>query len=176
MEEKYKNTKETLKSLSSYVSPMAGRSSKRSSSLGTTNEVEKIFNKFDKNRDGKISHDELNNVLNALGSQTTSDEVSCIMSEIDKDGDGFISLAEFAKFYMDGSTTLESSTKELRGAFDLYDLDKNGLISANELQEVLRRLGEKCTLVECSKMISSFDTDGDGHVNFEEFKNMMKQG
>lgn len=98
------------------------------------------------------------------------------MSEIDKDGDGFINLGEFAKFYMDGSTSPESSTKELRGAFDLYDLDKNGLISANQLQEVLRRLGEKCTLVECSKMISSFDTDGDGHVNFEEFKNMMKQG
>uniref|UniRef100_A0A7N2RCX7 EF-hand domain-containing protein n=1 Tax=Quercus lobata TaxID=97700 RepID=A0A7N2RCX7_QUELO len=122
---------------------MASRSSNRSSSLGTTNEVEKIFNKFDKNGDGKISHDELNDVLRALGSQTTSDE---------------------------------SSTKELHEAFDLYDLDKNGLISANELQEVLRRLGEKCTLVECSKMISSFDTDGDGHVNFEEFKNMMKQG
>ncbi|XP_050259623.1 probable calcium-binding protein CML23 [Quercus robur] len=155
---------------------MASRSSNRSSSLGTTNEVEKIFNKFDKNGDGKISHDELNDVLRALGSQTTSDEVSCIMSEIDKDGDGFISFGEFAKFYMNGSTTPESSTKELREAFDLYDLDKNGLISANELHEVLRRLGEKCTLVEyCSKMISSFDTDGDGHVNFEEFKNMMKQ-
>ena len=76
---------------------------------------------------------------------------------------------------MDGSTKSESSTKELRGAFDLYDLDKNGLISTN-VQEVLRRLGEKCTLVECSKMISSFNIDGDGHVNFEEFKNMMKQG
>ena len=98
------------------------------------------------------------------------------MSEIDKDGDGFISLGEFAKFYMDGLTTPKSSTKELRGVFDLYDLDKNGLISANELQEVLRQLGEKCTLVERSKMISSFDTNGDGHVNFKEFKNMMKQG
>ncbi|KAM4087732.1 hypothetical protein ACB094_07G017800 [Castanea mollissima] len=154
---------------------MASRSSKRSISLGTTNEVEKIFNKFDKNGDGKISHDDLNDVLHALGSQMTSAEVSCIMSEIDKDGDGFISLDEFTNFYMDGSTTPESSTQELRGAFDLYDLDKNGLISANELQEVLSRLGEKYTLVECSKMISSFDTDGDGHVNFEEFKNMMKK-
>ena len=59
------------------------------------------------------------------------------MSEIDKDGDGFISLDEFAKFHMGGSSS-ESSTKELRDAFDLYDLDKNGLISTNELHEVLR--------------------------------------
>ncbi|KAL4613958.1 hypothetical protein ACB092_07G020200 [Castanea dentata] len=156
---------------------MAAKNSKRSSSssLGTTDEVKKIFNKFDKNGDGKISRDELKDILHALGSRTTTDEVSRIMSEIDKDGDGFISLDEFAEFHMGGSSS-ESSTKELRDAFDLYDLDKNGLISANELHEVLRRLGEKCTLGECSKMISSVDKDGDGHVNFEEFKNMMKQG
>ena len=155
---------------------MGAKNSKRSSSsLGTTDEVKKIFNKFDKNGDGKISRDELKDILYALGSRTTSDEVSCIMLEIDKNGDGFISLDEFAKFHMGGSSS-ESSTKELRDAFNLYDLDKNGLISANELHEVLRQLGEKCTLVECSKMISSVDTDSDGHVNFEEFKNMMKQG
>ncbi|KAF3961751.1 hypothetical protein CMV_013670 [Castanea mollissima] len=157
---------------------MAAKNSKRSSSssLGTTDEVKKIFNKFDKNGDGKISRDELKDILHALGSRTTADEVSRIMSEIDKDGDGFISLDEFAEFHKGGSSSSESSTKELRDAFDLYDLDKNGLISANELHEVLRRLGEKCTLNECSKMISSVDKDGDGHVNFEEFKNMMKQG
>ena len=152
------------------------RSSSSSSSLGTTDEVKKVFNKFDKNGDGKISRDELKDILHALGSQTTSDEVSRIMSEIDKDGDGFISLEEFAEFHKGGSSSSASSTKELRDAFDLYDLDKNGLISAKELHEVLRRLGEKCTLVDCSKMISSVDKDGDGHVNFDEFKNMMKQG
>ena len=152
------------------------RSSSSSSSLGTTDEVKKVFNKFDKNGDGKISRDELKDILHALGSQTTSDEVSRIMSEIDKDGDGFISLEEFAEFHKGGSSSSASSTKELRDAFDLYDLDKNGLISAKELHEVPRRLGEKCTLVDCSKMISSVDKDGDGHVNFDEFKNMMKQG
>ncbi|KAL5570813.1 hypothetical protein UlMin_023610 [Ulmus minor] len=139
-------------------------------SLGSMEEVEKIFNKFDKNGDGKISSGELKDVLLDLGSDTSSDEVKRIMSEIDKDGDGYIDLQEFAEFHRGGS---DGDNKELRDAFDLYDLDKNGLISVKELHAVLKRLGEKCSLSDCSRMIRSVDADGDGNVNFEEFKKMM---
>ncbi|KHN41077.1 Putative calcium-binding protein CML27 [Glycine soja] len=67
----------------------------------------------------------------------------------------------------------KDDSKELRDAFDLYDVDKNGLISAKELHDVLRNLGEKCSLSDCRRMISNVDADGDGNVNFEEFKKMM---
>lgn len=141
-------------------------------------EVKKIFDKFDKNGDGKISSSELKDILHSLGSMTSPDEVKRIMSEIDKDGDGVISLDEFAEFHLGGSSSDDSQSynRELRDAFDLYDLDKNGLISASELHAVLKRLGEKCTLADCCKMISAVDADGDAHVNFEEFKNMMGRG
>lgn len=133
-------------------------------------EVRKVFDKFDKNGDGKISRDELREILRALGSErTSSEEAKKVMAELDKDGDGFIDIAEFADFYC-GSP---GSTKELKDAFDMYDLDKNGLISAKELHAVLKSLGEKCSLKDCSKMISKVDVDGDGNVNFEEFKKMM---
>ncbi|KAG2710783.1 hypothetical protein I3843_04G044200 [Carya illinoinensis] len=141
-------------------------------------EVKNIFNKFDKNGDGKISCDELKDIIHALGSRTSSvDEVKRIMSEVDKDGDGFIDLDEFVEFHFGGSSSgsTQDSTRELRDAFELYDLDKDGLISASELHSVLKRLGEKCTMVDCCKMIRAVDTDGDAHVNFEEFKKMMKR-
>ncbi|KAL6225891.1 PREDICTED: probable calcium-binding protein CML23-like isoform 2 [Fragaria vesca subsp. vesca] len=132
-------------------------------------ELKKIFNKFDKNGDGKICRDELREIFRELGSETTPEEVKTIMAEFDKDGDGRIDLDEFAEILNGGST------KDLRDAFDLYDLDKNGRISASELHEVLKRLGQKCSLKDCAKMIGSVDADGDGHVNFEEFKKMMKK-
>ncbi|MED6209342.1 hypothetical protein PIB30_053702 [Stylosanthes scabra] len=134
-------------------------------------EVRKIFNKFDKNGDGKISCSELKEMLLALGSKTSSDEVRRMMEEIDQNGDGYIDIKEFADFHCTGTAADES--KELRDAFDLYDLDKNGLISAAELHSVLKRLGEKCSLGDCRRMIKSVDADGDGNVNFEEFKKMM---
>lgn len=146
-------------------------------SLGPMDEVRKIFSKFDENGDGKISCDELKNVLRALGSETSSDEVKRIMSEIDKDGDGYIDLDEFAEFHRGSGAGDQGDgacgNKELKDAFDLYDLDKNGKISASELHSVLKRLGEKCSLSDCRRMIKSVDADGDGSVNFEEFKKMM---
>ena len=140
-------------------------------SLGTMEDVERVFNRFDKNGDGKISEEEFADVLRALGSDTSPDELKRIMSEIDTDGDGFIDLKEFADFHQ--ATDGSGGVRELRDAFDLYDRDKNGLISASELLAVFKNLGEKVTLKDCSRMISSVDADGDGCVNFEEFKKMM---
>ncbi|GMH04356.1 hypothetical protein Nepgr_006195 [Nepenthes gracilis] len=99
-----------------------------------------------------------------------------MMSEMDKDGDGYIDLYEFADFHKrsGGGDGANGNTEELRDAFAMYDKDKNGLISARELHSVLKSLGENCSLKDCSRMISSFDIDGDGFVNFEEFKKMMR--
>ncbi|XP_058787457.1 calcium-binding protein CML24-like [Vicia villosa] len=131
-------------------------------------EVRKIFNKFDKNGDGKISRAELKEMMLALGSKTTSEEVNRMMAEVDQNGDGYIDLKEFGEIHTGGG-----DSSELREAFEMYDLDKNGLISAKELHAVMRRLGEKCSLSDCRKMIGNVDADRDGNVNFEEFKKMM---
>ncbi|KAL2339767.1 hypothetical protein Fmac_007707 [Flemingia macrophylla] len=85
--------------------------------------------------------------------------------------DSFINLSEFAAFYR--SDTVDSGDTELRDAFNLYDQDKNDLISATELYQVLNCLGMKCSVDECHNMIKSVDFDGDGNVNFPEFKRMM---
>ncbi|XP_043693982.1 probable calcium-binding protein CML18 [Telopea speciosissima] len=147
--------------------------------LDNMEELEKVFKRFDANGDGKISSTELGNVLNALGSETSPDEIKRMMAEIDTDGDGFIDLKEFADFHRggkNGDSNTAGGMKELKDAFNMYDRDKNGLISVTELHMVLKNLGEKCSIHDCSKMIRSVDADGDGNVNFEEFKKMMTNG
>ncbi|CAA3013102.1 calcium-binding protein CML24-like [Olea europaea var. sylvestris] len=137
--------------------------------LTEAEEVEKVFEKFDTNGDHKISLSELGEIMKALGSKTEEEELKHIMSELDTDGDGSIDINEFKAFYCG------SGDNELKEAFDLYDKDKNGKISASELHSVLKGLGEKCSLKDCRRMISSVDVDGDGCVNFEEFKKMMSR-
>ncbi|KAK1351638.1 putative calcium-binding protein CML23 [Heracleum sosnowskyi] len=135
-------------------------------------DVKRVFNDFDTNGDGKIDASELRSILLTLGTDASPKEIAGIMSEIDSDGDGFIDLNEFAKFHLASSG---EDSKELRDAFDVYDRDKNGVISASELHYTLKSLGQKCTLRDCEKMISAVDVDGDGAVNFDEFKKMMNK-
>ncbi|KAL8117902.1 putative calcium-binding protein CML23 [Apium graveolens] len=136
-------------------------------------DVKKVFNDFDSNGDGKIDASELRSILLTLGTDASPKEIASIMSEIDSDGDGFIDLNEFATFHLASSGDDSAVNKELRDAFDVYDRDKNGVISVSELHYTLKSLGQKCTMRDCEKMISAVDVDGDGAVNFEEFKKMM---
>ena len=141
-------------------------------SLESMDQFQKVFNQFDANKDGKISVMELGDVLKAMGSACTEEELKRTMEDIDTDKDGFINISEFSSLCRPSSDSVTAAS-ELRDAFDLYDQDKNGLISANELDLVLNRLGMTCSVDDCVKMIESVDSDGDGNVNFEEFQKMM---
>lgn len=147
-------------------------------------ELEQVFRRYDANGDGKISAEELASVLCALGAPPGPGEVQSMMEEMDADRDGFVDLREFAAFHCQGGGAGAADAKEqeaaseaeLKEAFRMYDADHNGLISARELHRVLRQLGDKCSVADCSRMIRSVDADGDGCVNFEEFKKMMGGG
>ncbi|PKA65155.1 putative calcium-binding protein CML18 [Apostasia shenzhenica] len=142
-------------------------------------EVEKVFNRYDANGDGKISASELQTVVRAIGSDVSDEESQAMIQEMDSNCDGLVDLKEFADFHRAGGRTGAATARgeaDLRDAFRMYDLDGDGLISVKELHQVLNRLGERCSAPDCSRMIFSVDSDGDGCVNFEEFKKMMGAG
>ncbi|KAL3818618.1 hypothetical protein ACJIZ3_004523 [Penstemon smallii] len=147
--------------------------SKPSMYLQNTDEIQKVFDRFDANGDGKISAEELGGVIKALGSETSPEEVARMMEEIDTDKDGHINVHEFAAFCNGDADPYNSAEKELQEAFELYDQDHNGKISSVELHQILTRLGERCTVEECAGMIKTVDSDGDGYVSFDEFRKMM---
>lgn len=70
---------------------------------------------------------------------------------------------------------------ELLAAFRVYDTNRDGFISAAELAAVLIKLGllppADCSIdahsSTCQAFIESVDLDGNGMVDFEEFKSMM---
>ncbi|KAL0911584.1 hypothetical protein M5K25_019737 [Dendrobium thyrsiflorum] len=71
----------------------------------------------------------------------------------------------------------EASLEELEEAFAVFDEDGDGVISADELRNVLKRLGftEGIGLEECRGMICNYDLDGDGRIGFKEFKSLLEQ-
>ncbi|KAK1413717.1 hypothetical protein QVD17_35495 [Tagetes erecta] len=155
--------------------PEASRTKSLDSRVRIEEELEQVFKKFDVNGDGKICASELGSIMGSLGHHPTDDELENMIKEVDADGDGFINLGEFIELNtkdIDSTEVLEN----LKDAFSIFDIDKNGLITAEELLDVLRSLGENCTITESQKMIAGADRDGDGMINFDEFKDMMKMG
>lgn len=63
--------------------------------------------------------------------------------------------------------------KNLRQAFDLFDLDANGEITPRELKYVLGNKNQEILDEEWEKLIAEVDTNKDGMINFDEFKRMM---
>lgn len=172
---KKKNSGTMAAPSSSSASPMVSRSSSVNSRAQIEEELKQVFQKFDVNGDGKISASELGSILGSLGYTAAESELEEMIKEVDADGDGFINLDEFVELNtkdIDSDEVLEN----LKEAFSVFDIDKNGAISADELQNVLKSLGDECSIGECRKMISGVDRDGDGTISFEEFKVMMIRG
>ncbi|XP_072954898.1 probable calcium-binding protein CML35 [Typha angustifolia] len=64
--------------------------------------------------------------------------------------------------------------EEMRGAFEVFDADGDGKISAEELHAMLVKLGDEgCSLDDCRSIISGLDKDGNGFVCFDAFVRMM---
>lgn len=155
-------------------------------------ELKKVFSTFDKNGDGFITKQELRESLRIFMNEK---EIDDILVKFDSNKDGLIDFDEFCLLTREcmgggeekekekeGVNSNERELEELEGnlkeAFDVFDKDNDGLISEEELGLVLNMLGlrEGKKIEECKEMIRKVDMDGDGMVNFNEFKTMMKKG
>lgn len=58
----------------------------------------------------------------------------------------------------------------MRHIFAIFDKNGDGHISRSELKTAMKRLNEKFSDSEMDQIIAQADMDGDGEVNFKEFK------
>ncbi|KAH6938951.1 hypothetical protein HPB50_015075 [Hyalomma asiaticum] len=69
----------------------------------------------------------------------------------------------------------EEETARLRQAFQLFDQDCDGLITAQEMGAVMRTLGYEATDVEALRMVTEANASGKDNVNFAEFLAVLAQ-
>lgn len=66
-----------------------------------------------------------------------------------------------------------NAEEEMLEAFQIFDADGDGNISADELRQIMENLGETLTQEEVEDMVKEADVDGDGEINYQEFCRMM---
>ncbi|XP_019436545.1 PREDICTED: calmodulin-like protein 3 [Lupinus angustifolius] len=140
-------------------------------------ELKRIFHLFDRNGDGRITKKELNDSLENLSIFIPDNELTKMIEKIDVNGDGCMDIDEFGELYLSIIEDRDEE-KDMKEAFNVFDQNRDGFITVEELRSVFASLGLKQgrTVEDCKKMIMKVDVDGDGMVDYNEFKQMMKGG
>ena len=100
-----------------------------------------------------------------------ADEVERIFAKVDIDGSGQIDYSEWVVATIDKEKLL--TQEKLQAAFNLFDKDGGGSINATEVKDVLCS-GQNLDDDVWDKVINEVDNDGNGEIDFEEFKEMMR--
>ena len=140
------------------------------------NELKKIFFAFDKNGDGKISKEEFVKGLNKIDINLNlglkeDESLDGLIKNMDSDNNGYITFEEFLMASINKEKIL--TEKNLKMAFDVFDRDKNGGISHDELKYILGEYNPNAREYLWKKMIQQIDLNKDGKISYEEFHKMM---
>lgn len=125
---------------------------------------------FDRDRDGEINTEELAKVMRTHGFQPSEDDLSSMIRNVDTNSNGAIDFNEFIEMMVKRGGDVE---EDVAHAFKVFDRDGDGLITGEELRLTMNNLGEPITEEEVRDMIAEADIDGDGKINFAEFKSLM---
>jgi calcium-dependent protein kinase len=139
---------------------------------GEVGDIKAKFNKLDKNKDGTLCLEEFLEGLKIRKSDVEArNHVAELFDSMDVEGTGEVSYTEFLAVMSQKNLSRDI----LWRAFQVLDKDRDGVISLEEFQSVLGKadLDEEEILSKIENDISSFDSTGDGNINFSEFLGMF---
>ncbi|XP_055843590.1 calcium-binding protein E63-1 isoform X1 [Episyrphus balteatus] len=144
------------------------------------------FDLLDRNRDGRVTANELQFMLKNLGINVRDELIDDLIKEASHTGNGLIDETEFLQWVgriqalrdeTEESTSktdeLDDVTEDLIAAFRVFDRDGNGFITQDELQTAMEMIGESLTEAQLSQLLAIADLDKDGKINYEEFTRLL---
>lgn len=133
--------------------------------------LREVFKDIDKDGDGKISVNELaEEYSKLLESEEAYKEAEKIMREVDSDNSGYIDYTEFLKVNLNTQKVL--SNERMKKAFQMFDKDESGTISALELKEVLQGGMESDDSI-WKNIILMVDQNRDNEIDLYEFQDII---
>lgn len=92
------------------------------------------------------------------------------MVDVDKSGE--IDFSEFVTATLNRERLLQDD--KLEAAFRMYDKDGSGSISTDEIKTIIG-VGKTVNTEVWLEVVKEVDSNGDGEVSLEEFKDMMRK-
>lgn len=135
--------------------------------------LRKRFMKLDKDGSGTIDKNEFLTIPGI----SSNPLAARLMDVFDEDGNGTIDFQEFI-MGLSAFSGKTSKLDKLKFAFKIYDIDRDGYIGNGELFIVMKMMVGKNLQDEelqqiVDKTMMEADEDGDGRLNFQEFRNAV---
>lgn len=135
--------------------------------------IRNIFYTFDKNLDGRLSHNEIiEGFKSFFNIKQNEKDLMKIIKKIDQDKSGYIEYEEFIRASINKKNLL--SETNLTYAFKLFDKDGSGGITPNELKALLG-ITSKYSDKVWNEVINQIEHNKENEVTYKEFQNMMQK-
>lgn len=134
-----------------------------------------VFEIFDSDSDGLLGAPELRKALRTLGFKLSREEAQQVVSDTSAKGRGQLDFNEFLETIIDRQGDTRDIYDEILQGFKMFDYDKSGEISIDNLRMACQEAGIKFTQKELEEMLEEADINGDGHVDQSEFIHIMLQ-
>merc|ERR1712241_1543206 len=114
----------------------------------------------------------LTSAMKSLGFDVKHAVVFQMIAELDADGSGEIEFDEFLDM-MTARISDKNSREDIERVFKLFDNDRTGEISLDNLKRVAAELGEEVYNEELQEMVQRNDVDKDGAWTLDDFYAVM---
>jgi len=130
------------------------------------------FVHLDSNGDGLVSAEELEVGLAQVGITRSHSDVIQIVASVDTNFNGSIDYTEFVAAALDFAIDVDRDA--CLTAFNVFDIDGDGVISEDELARLLGLKGDRWS--RAKELIEVIDCNGDGVIDFNEFHRYISEG
>lgn len=135
--------------------------------------LKESFLQIDKNGDGKINKSELiQQYIKTMEEEEAKATVEKIMNDVDKNNSGDIDYTEFIAACINYNDY--NSKSNLEAAFSMFDKDRSGFITVDEIKSVLGHDNISDDKVWAG-IITEADQNGDGVIDLKEFITIMNK-
>ncbi|XP_074653824.1 calcium-binding mitochondrial carrier protein SCaMC-2-like isoform X3 [Tubulanus polymorphus] len=128
--------------------------------------LQKLFDKLDVNKDGRIDVNDLSKAFEDMGVPTYPGQAQNIVTKSDLNKDGHLDFGEFVHYVL-------QHEKQLKLVFSNLDINKDGHLDPHEIMQSLRKLGIRIDLSEAEKLMKKMDKDGNLTIEFDEWRDFL---